>query len=75
MEEQLSKYCRFCDESCEAQEKERGKRFCWRKVPVSKFGTTKEVECVAVYCAYCGRTITVIPSHLFFPDYPNEEKY
>ncbi len=68
MNEKLSKYCRYCDESCEAQEWEHGKRFCWRKVSVSESGTTKEeVECVAIYCAYCGRTITVIPSHLFFP--------
>ena len=71
MSEISSKYCPYCDEPCEDKEYSLGKRFCWRKVPVYKSETVKnEVECVAIYCAYCGRTISVIPSHLFFQPEP-----
>ena len=71
MSETSAKYCPYCDESRDDKEYGNGKRFFWRKVPVCKSGTTKEtVECVAIYCAYCGRTISVIPSYLFFQDKP-----
>ena len=62
MNERNSKYCPFCD-----GERDK-KQFVWHNVPIYKRDTTKSVEAVAICCAYCGRTISVIPSHLFFQD-------
>lgn len=69
MLEKTSKYCPYCDEPRDKDEYGKGKVFVWRKVPLFQDNTAKQpVEAVVIYCAYCGRTISVIPSHLFFQD-------
>lgn len=54
------KVCPFCEKEHDTQ------MFSWRKVPLCKYGTTKEIEAIAISCSACGRVISVIPSHLFF---------
>ena len=41
-------------------------KYFYRKVVLSEKCGNKTVDAVAISCPYCHRTISIIPSHLFF---------